>query len=209
MRKEIIYLGKVFKSYDDYYYVSADGDVYSNYIKRTLKKYIDKDGYERVDIHSRHVKVHKLVYITWVGKIPSNMQINHKDDNKRNNHYNNLYLGNQKQNTNDRIENGHSIGNMHYLLVYDKLTDKLLLFVPAFKFFDYAGHHCKNKNIKRVLSRNWFNERYICIAYEKINNLNMLEGLTTRGDECSPVGWSIVTSPSTSPVISTGTNSLG
>jgi hypothetical protein len=47
------------------------------------------------------MKVHKLVYLTWCGAIPKGMQINHIDDNKDNNYFLNLYLGNQTENIAD------------------------------------------------------------------------------------------------------------
>ena len=84
------------------YYVSADGDVYSTFSKKLLKHYIDQDGYHRIDIYlnhkQKHVKIHKLVYLVWVGDIPKGYQLNHIDDNKDNNNYKNLYLGSQKEN---------------------------------------------------------------------------------------------------------------
>lgn len=43
--------GKEFKKYDNMYYISADGDVYSKYSHKCLKHNIDIDGYHRVDIH--------------------------------------------------------------------------------------------------------------------------------------------------------------
>ena len=61
--------GKILKSYDNIYYVSEFGDVYSTYSKKFLKHSIDLNGYHRVDIHSKHMKVHILVYLTWVGPI--------------------------------------------------------------------------------------------------------------------------------------------
>ena len=62
----IIILNKQsFKSYDDSYYVSKNGEVYSNYSKKILKANIDNDGYPRVDIHGKHIKVHRLVWLVW------------------------------------------------------------------------------------------------------------------------------------------------
>ena len=55
-----------YAKYDDMYYVSKDGDVYSKYCNRLIKHSIDHDGYHRVDIHGSHVKVHRLVWAAWV-----------------------------------------------------------------------------------------------------------------------------------------------
>ena len=111
--EEIIIENKILKPYDKNYYVSEYGDVYSLYSKKFLKHQIDCDGYHRVDIHSKHIKIHKLVYLTWIGNVKKGEQINHKDDDKNNNHYSNLYIGSQKENIQDCIKNNHRVGNTH------------------------------------------------------------------------------------------------
>ena len=83
--------------------------MYSKYKNGLLKHYIDHDGYHRVDIHSKHAKVHTLVYKTWVGEIPCGMQINHIDDDKDNNSVYNLYLGTQRDNIADCFDNEHIV----------------------------------------------------------------------------------------------------
>lgn len=157
----------IYKKYDSMYYVSAYGDVYSKYCKRNLKQHIDIHGYPRVDIHGKHMKIHKLVYLVWVGEIKDNMQINHIDDNKNNMHYTNLYLGTQKENINDCIRNNHRVGNTQYLKVYDKEKKEILTFCPSGDFLKYANHPQRNGNVKRVLKRNWFKERYEFIEMGK------------------------------------------
>ena len=165
--KEIIIDNKILKQYDDNYFISEYGEVYSLYSKKFLKHQIDCDGYHRVDIHSKHIKVHKLVYITWIGNIKREEQINHKDDNKNNNHYSNLYAGSQKENIQDCIKNNHRIGNIHYLTIYDKKENKVLTFCPASEFIQYSGHSCANGSVKRMFTRNWFKTRYEIIDYNK------------------------------------------
>lgn len=165
--KEIIINNKILKQYDENYYISEDGDVYSLYSKKFLKHQIDHDGYHRVDIHSKHMKIHKLVYLTWIGELKFGEQINHKDDNKDNNHYTNLYTGSQKENIQDCIRNNHRIGNTHYLTVYDKKENKILTFCPASNFIAYSGHSCANGSVKRMFTRNWFKIRYEIIDYNK------------------------------------------
>lgn len=176
----IIVNGITLKKYDDMYYVSDSGDVFSKYSHKFLKHAIDHDGYHRVDIHSKHMKIHKLVFETWNGKVPSGLQINHRDDDKNNNHIDNLYLGTQKENTADRIRNQHNIGNTNTLVVYDKEKQKTLVFCPANKFAQYSGHSISNGCIASVFTREWFKKRYKLIDYRK--------GVTTMSDECSSVG---------------------
>lgn len=163
------------------YYVSEDGEVYSTYSKKLLKHNIDLNGYHRVDIHGKHMKIHKLVYLTWIGEIEKGKQINHYDDNKDNNHYSNLYQGTQKENIHDCIRNNHRKGNIHYLTIYDKERDKILTFSPANKFIKYSGHPCGNGSVKKMFERNWFKKRYEIIDYKK-------KSVTTKADECRLVG---------------------
>ena len=176
-----------FKSYDDFYYVSRNGEVYSNYSKKILKANLDNDGYPRVDIHGKHMKVHRLVWLVWKGAIPDGKQINHKDDNKLNNYVDNLYLGDQSQNRYDCVRNNTNVGHTYYLTIFDKKLNKTLTFCPAKNFIEYSGHPCQNGNVKRMFSKNWFKQRYEIIEYKQIINIIEKKSVTTMGDECSPV----------------------
>lgn len=182
---EIIINNTIFKPYDEMYYISAHGEVYSTYSNKILKWNIDKDGYPRVDIHGKHIKIHKLVYLTWVSRDLKGLQINHIDDNKMNPFYQNLYLGTQKDNIADCIENGHRVGNIQYITIYDKQEKVILTFSPLYKFIEYCGHPCANGSIKRMFSKNWFKKRYEIIEYNNHKNV------TTNPDECKDVGQSL------------------
>jgi hypothetical protein len=159
--------GREYKPYDEHYYVSEDGDVHSKYINRSMKHNIDLDGYHRVDIHGKHMKVHKLVYNTWVGDVEPGKLIRHYDDNRDNNHLSNLVVGTQKDNIADAIRNGHRDrgGRTHTLVVYDKLSNECLTFCPAEKFIEYSGHSCQNGGISRMMTRDWFKKRFEVMEY--------------------------------------------
>lgn len=178
---EIIIDEKPYRQYDNAYYVSANGDIYSLYSMKNLKHAIDIDGYHRVDLHGKHRKVHQLVYHVWGNRVPAGTQINHIDDNKDNNHISNLYAGTQKQNIYDCKMNGHRVGNVWYLTVRDKQRDQIISFSPASDFIKYSGHPCNNGGIKRMFTRNWFKKRYEIIDYKK-------KSVTTTADECRQVG---------------------
>lgn len=64
----------------------------NNMIFRKMKIYKNNVGYNAVKISGKHLYVHRLVYRTFVGVIPSNMEINHIDHNKDNNSLENLEL---------------------------------------------------------------------------------------------------------------------
>lgn len=163
---------KEYRPYDDFYFVSDCGEIWSKYSNKILKHSIDLDGYHRVDIHGKHMKVHKLVFLTWVGPIDDEMQINHADDDKNNNFYKNLYLGTQQDNIRDCIYNGHRVGNTMRLTVLEKSTNNILEFEPAKTFFEYCGHSGINGGISRVITRKWFKQQYKFIGLEK--------GVTTK-----------------------------
>ena len=166
---------KEFKPYNEDYYISADGDVYSNITKRFLKHYIDSRGYHRVDIYKnhkqKHMMIHKLVYLTWVGPIPKGMQLNHYDDDKDHNHYSNLYLGTQKENIHDCIRNCHRVGNYITIKIYDKLLNKIIEFPSIIDFIEYSGHPVANGSLSKCMSHKWFHERYRLISKESVTTI--------------------------------------
>lgn len=176
------------------YYISRYGDVYSQYCQRVIKGDISTTRgklYKRVNIKingkAKHFLVHRLVYMTWVGTIEENEQINHKDDDSLNNNYLNLYKGTQKENIQDCINNENRVGNVFYLTIYDKKINKTLTFCPASNFIEYCGHSNKSGCLNRFFNKQWFKKRYEVIEFKKINNLQEYRSATTKGDECSPV----------------------
>lgn len=186
---------KIFKQFKDTkYYCDEDGNIYSDYSHRLLNPMLrGRNGkkYLYIDINfgegQKHYYVHRIVYETWIGNIPNNMQVLHKDDNQFNNNINNLYLNDQKQNIKDCTDNNHRVGNTWILTVYDKQKNKTLTFCPASNFIEYCGHPSANRSIKRFFTRNWFKTRYEIIDYYNCKSLDIKEGVTTMGDECNPV----------------------
>lgn len=167
----MIYNNIEFRSYDSMYYVSAYGDVYSTYKKGLLKHSIDIDGYHRVDIHGEHMKIHRLVYEVWNGYIPEKMQINHYDDDKNNNYYKNLYLGTQKDNIKDCVRNGHRVGNIKQISVYDKKVLKILNFKSIKEFLNYTGHNISNGSLSHVIDKKWFKERFVIVEEKSVTTI--------------------------------------
>ena len=193
--ESIIFNGKEFKQYryNPNYFVSCDGEVFSNFSKKIIKNGVrgKEKQYYSVDItidHSqKHIPVHKIVYDTWVRKLEPNEQVNHRDDNSFNNNASNLYVGTQKENIQDCINNNHRVGNVFYLTVFDKKIGKVLTFVPAEKFIEYSGHSNKSGSLNKFFSKQWFKQRYEIIEYKRVKNLDELKGVTTMADECKPV----------------------
>lgn len=192
----IVFNNKEFKQYprNHTYFVSRDGEIYSTFSKRLLKSSLrGREGkeYLSVDIYidgkQKHIYIHKMVYETWEHLVPHNTQINHKDDNQFNNNIDNLYIGTQQENINDCKLNNRRIGNIFYLVVYDKNTHKTLVFIPSQNFIKYCGHKCNNLNVSRMFTRNWFKQRYIILKHKRVKTIEEYTDVTTMGDECNPV----------------------
>ena len=194
---EIIINNQVHKQYrNTIYYASENGDIYSEYSKKYIKgisRKINNKEYAYIDVFNdkthkqQHTNVHKIVWTAWNGEIPDGYQINHKNDNGLDNRLDNLYIGNQKENIQDCIKNGHRVGNVFYLTVYDKEKNKILTFCPAKNFIKYSGHSNKSGSLNKFFNKHWFKKRYEIIEFKRIDNLSEYQNVTTMGDECSPV----------------------
>lgn len=88
------------------YEIYEDGRIWSYKTNKFLKPYLDKDGYQRVwlsnnDGKMKQYQVHRVVYEAVTrNPIPDGMQVNHIDEDKTNNHINNLNLMTCKENNN-------------------------------------------------------------------------------------------------------------
>lgn len=191
--EKLIYINdKIFKRYKDTsYYCDEDGNIYSNISRRLLNPMTRNccgKLYKYIDIKGRHVNIHRIVYETWIGEITDNLFVLHKDDDSLNNNINNLYLGTQKDNIQDCINNNHRASGYWILTIFDKKENITKTFCPASDFIKYSGHPCGNKGVSRMFTRNWFKKRYEIISFYRCKNLSELRSVTTKGDECSPVG---------------------
>lgn len=81
--------------YEGRYAASNYGRIWSHISNRFLKDRPDKDGYRKITIMAPNGKqktyqVHRLVALSWIPNPEDLPQVNHKDENKENNHYTNL-----------------------------------------------------------------------------------------------------------------------
>lgn len=91
---------EVFKGYK----VSNLGEVYSTKTNRLLKKHTDRYGYLYVsmciDGKLKFKKIHRLVAKAFLNDYSDNLQVNHKNENKKDNRVSNLEMCDNKYNCN-------------------------------------------------------------------------------------------------------------
>lgn len=121
---------KPIKGYEGLYQVSNFGRVKSlqrivnngnNSVRiikeRILKNQMDKDGYYVVNLHktnkSKTFRVHRLVAEAFIPNPDNLPEINHKDENKLNNHVDNLEYCDRVYNINYGTHNERMIKNQH------------------------------------------------------------------------------------------------
>lgn len=80
--------------YEGLYKVSNLGNVYSNYVHRSLKQGNHRDGYKFVILNkngkSKYMSVHRLVATAFIPNQDDLPEVNHKDEDKTNNCVDNL-----------------------------------------------------------------------------------------------------------------------
>lgn len=85
------------------YYISEYGDVYSTKSNKFLKPCVNTSGRLSVAItidgKTIALTVYRMVAETYIGEIPPNMTVNHKDEDVMNNHYSNLEIVTRPENT--------------------------------------------------------------------------------------------------------------
>lgn len=97
---------KYFSTYE----VSDLGRIRNRRTGRILKTYVNSHGYEQVQLHhnSRYYtkKVHRLIADSFYNAYSSDLDINHKDGNKLNNHLDNLEYCTRSENIKHAFANG-------------------------------------------------------------------------------------------------------
>lgn len=99
---------EIWKEIDDRYSISSYGRVKSNYAnkERILKPFVDVRGYLKVDLRHgakrKSVFVHRLVAFAFIPNLDpiTFKEVNHKDEDKTNNHVENLEWCNTEYNCN-------------------------------------------------------------------------------------------------------------
>lgn len=92
--------------------VNASHPERRQWVRRTPE--IDKDGYLRITVETKHYLVHRLVYELFVAPLIGGMVICHLDGVRTNNTPGNLLQASQKENISHKIAHGtHQAGETH------------------------------------------------------------------------------------------------
>ena len=140
-------------------YVSLSGLIY-RYDKHNDKLVLcaenEHHGYKWVSSKQNNIRwnmpIHRLVWETFNGPIPNNMEIDHKNNNRADNSLNNLQIVTHAQNNKLRFTRGYkSTGNKHnYLSEFGKL------------FFEkYGFSEVKDRNLYSSEYKHW--RKYGCL----------------------------------------------
>lgn len=115
--------------YNGNFYASNLGRIKSCIKKeRILKPRVDQDGYLRIRLtvgrrHRKHIFVHRLVMLTFVGECPPNYQVNHKNGIKSDNRLENLEYCTDSQNKRHAFDTGLRFNKVGAESHASKLTD--------------------------------------------------------------------------------------
>lgn len=81
---------KEIPGYKGLYKISENGTVWSSYAGGREKAQQESQGYKRVKLGTKYQSVHRIVCELWNGSGEEGQEVNHKDGNRANNHYQNL-----------------------------------------------------------------------------------------------------------------------
>ena len=144
--------------YEQNYKVTNDGRVFSEYMQDFLKPYCTKGGYVRYKINygdrNKKFQAHRLVALAF---IPNNdpehkTQVDHIDNDRTNNHVENLRWMTPKENTWHAIDSGNR-DRFKYTLIHSKTKEKLE-FSNAHKISKYFGKAYQIGTINKYANTN-------------------------------------------------------
>lgn len=95
------------------YIVTEDGQVYSERLGRFLKQNPNTKGYPSVNLDRKTTVVHRMVAKKFIPNPLNLPQVNHKDRNKKNNHFTNLEWCTNQENCEHALGKTYKLKNRH------------------------------------------------------------------------------------------------
>lgn len=147
---------KQWKSIPGYknYMISEDGDVYSLPRKKILAQAYNWAGYKVVTITNDSGfraprKVHRLVYLAFIGPLDPTKVVDHKDDNKLHNHYTNLQQITPSENSTKSFITGRNKDKVVWSKQFIEEICKLIIKnLPEKEIFESLGIDYENNKIQ-------------------------------------------------------------
>ena len=145
---------KEIKGYENYF-VSNFGNVKHN---DKIKSQFNNRGYKCVDLYKnnqrKHFKVHKLVYMTFIGEYNYKLDINHIDGNKENNNINNLEVCTRKENLEHAVRLGLNKQSIKITAIKNGEKIKSYSIGSMYKLLkEKENINCKEKTFKEDVGR--------------------------------------------------------
>lgn len=159
---------------NEFYYASADGDIYS-LAKGVMKKMTPRiqRGYPYVCVHlngkQKMVAVHRWVYIAFHGKIADKMQIDHVDCNKLNSSISNLEMVTPSENQKRAANNGLR------QKIYDYACDKNSNFQKAATLSRRKNNLKKRKKVRCVTTNTIYESILQASKETNITRVNLVK----------------------------------
>jgi len=129
------------------YTVCSDGRIKSNGERKVfLKPYDVGRGYDSVKINGKNFYVHKVIAHCFLGVRPNDFTINHKDGNKKNNHFSNLEYISSSDNYKHALDNNLK-KNLGFYLTEDEASDLIEFYcntkTSMKEIANFYGFSCK------------------------------------------------------------------
>lgn len=159
--------GRIYKEYDENYYISAYGDIYSVRKERDITHQVDNKGNHKVKLYGYHYSVARLVYDTWNGEIIDGLMVLHKDGDRDNNHYSNLYLGTRADSQRAYAKLGRFPGTPKILRARELNTGKEYVCRGIKDFYEQTGVQSNHRDIWRLTNSSQFKDRFELISFER------------------------------------------
>ena len=147
------------------YFITEDGQVWSEKTKKFLKPRFDKDGYVRISLRNDEGKlktrfIHRLVAEAYIPNPEGLATVNHKDEDKQNNCVDNLEWLSQKDNIRYGTGIVRSKAKRMKTVYCIELDEEMTTEEAAARFGVNANSICKaaNGEIKTSCGKHW---RYV------------------------------------------------
>ena len=175
----------------DIYFITKDGKVYSTQLEKFKRTRITSNGYEVASLKFKTLRrwkkayIHRLVALAYIPGYREGLQVNHRDENKRNNHSSNLEWMTHRENNNYGTKNERMVQTKcNPVYVYDYKLN----FIGEFLGTSSAARATIGRSTSKVLDSRV--EEYF---YLSKNDINLLYEIDSKSRYKSVVLENILT----------------